>query len=510
MPDVELKQEKAKLKRVLRRWDLVFFSVCAIISLDAISGVAKFGLWQGVTWFVVFVFVFLLPYGLISAELASTFPVEGGIYTWVRMAYGKLPAGITAMLYWIANPIWIGGTLAGVTIAAINAFYMEPNGHADLGWLASLIIGLIFVWLNIGISIVSLRRGKWAATIGAYVKAIAVIFFSILVIGFLIKKGMPAGHASISGLKPSATGFLAVIGSIVFLLVGFELESGASEEMINPQRDVPIGVMRSGAITAVLYIMVVAGILLALPEKTLSASSGFTGAFQVVNQGVFGTGGGAKFLGYIFAIIIILTLISSGSVWILGSCRVEAMAALDGAAPRILGRFSKQGTPVAMAILSGIVGSFFVIYIFAVLKGSLTSFFSVMLSLALSTAVLCYLFSLPACITLRKKFPDVKRPFRVPGGNVGLWVSVILSEICVILTGFTLLWPGFIDKYLLGQSYSIMDSWGVGRAFFEEVTFGSFIVIILVAVAFWAWGRAESKGAETTDEDLVKGVVEGV
>ncbi len=113
MPDVELKQEKAKLKRVLRRWDLVFFSVCAIISLDAIAGVAKFGLWQGVTWFVIFVFIFLLPYGLISAELASTFPVEGGIYSWVRMAYGKLPAGITAILYWIANPIWIGGTLAG-------------------------------------------------------------------------------------------------------------------------------------------------------------------------------------------------------------------------------------------------------------------------------------------------------------------------------------------------------------------------------------------------------------
>jgi len=508
MPELELTEERAKLQRVLKRWDLVFFSVCALIGLDAISGLAKFGLWQGVTWLVVFVFIFLLPYGLISAELASTFPAEGGIYTWVRMAYGKLPAGITAILYWFSNAIWIGGTLAGVTIAAINSFYLEPNGHADMGWMPSMIIGLIFVWVNIAIAIISLKHGKWAGNIGAYVKALAVIIFGVLVIAFLIKKGLPAGHAPISGLKPSATGFLAVIGSIVFLLVGFELESGASEEMVNPQRDVPVGVLRSGAITAILYIIVVAGILLAMPEKTLSNSSGFTGAFHIVNEGVFGSGGGAKFLGYIFAIIVIMTLIGSGSVWILGSCRVQAMAALDGAAPRILGRFSSQGTPVVMAVLSGIIGSFFVIYIFAVLKGSLTSFFSVMLGLALSTAVLCYLFSLPAVITLRKKFPDIKRPFRVPGGAAGLWISVILSEACVVLTGFTLLWPGFIDKYLLGQTYSINDSWGVGRAYFEAVTLGTFIVIVLVAVVFWAWGRAETKGVAPTEEDLIEGVIE--
>ena len=110
MEEVGLKQEKAKLQKVLRRWDLVFFSVCAIITLDAISGLAQFGLWQAVTWLVIFIFIFLLPYGMITAELASTFPAEGGIYAWVRMAYGKLPAGITAILYWIANAIWIGGT----------------------------------------------------------------------------------------------------------------------------------------------------------------------------------------------------------------------------------------------------------------------------------------------------------------------------------------------------------------------------------------------------------------
>ncbi len=508
MAEVELKEERAKLQKVLRRWDLIFFSVCALVGLDAVAGLAKAGLWESVTWFVIFIVIYILPYGLVTAELGSAFPAEGGIYTWVRMAYGKLAGGISAILYWIANPIWIGGTLAAVSIAAINSFFMHPNGHADLGWLPSTIIGLVFVWLNIGISIIALKHGKWAGNVGAYVKAIAVIFFSILVIGFLIKKGMPVGHAPLSGFKPTVTGFLAVIGLIVFLITGFELETGASEEMVNPQHDVPISVLRAGILSVVLYVVVVAGILIALPEKTLAGVSGFTGSFQVVNQAVFGAGSFGKFVGYIFGIIIILTLIGSGSVWILGSCRVQALVALDGAAPRFLGRFSKQGTPTVMAVFSGIIGSIFVIYILAILKGSLGNFFSLMLDLTVSTTVLAFIFMFPAVITLRKKYPDVHRPFKVPGGTFGLWLCVILTEAAVIITGFTFLWPGFLDHYVFGKAYSIQDSWGVGRTYFEVVTLGSFVVIILVAVIFWAWGRAETKNDETTSADLMEGVVE--
>jgi amino acid transporter len=169
MAEVALKKEKAKLVKTLKRWDLVFFSVCAIIGLDAVAGLAKWGLGQGITWFVIFVFLFLLPYGLVTAELGAAFPAEGGIYTWARMAYGKLPGELTAILYWISNAVWIGGSLAGVSIASINSFFLEPNKHADIGWVGSIVIGLIFVWVCIAIAVMSLKHGKWAANIGAWV-----------------------------------------------------------------------------------------------------------------------------------------------------------------------------------------------------------------------------------------------------------------------------------------------------------------------------------------------------
>jgi amino acid transporter len=506
----QIAEEKAKLVKTLKRWDLVFFSVCAIIGLDAVAGLAKWGLGQGLIWFIIFVFLFLLPYGLVTAELGAAFPAEGGIYTWARMAYGKFAGETTAILYWASNAIWIGGSLAATTIAAINGFFLAPNGYKPVGTLWSIIIGLIFVWVNIAIAVVSLNKGKWAGNIGAWVKAIAVLGFAILVIANLAKNGVPHGLASASSYKPSIGGFLAVIGAIIFLFVGFELESGASEEMTNPQHDVPVGILRSGIITTILYIMVVGGILLTLPVKELTTSSGLTGAFSLVNQTVIGTGGAGKFVGYLFGIVIILTLVGSGSVWILGSCRVQAVAALDGCAPRWLGKFGKQGTPTSMAWLSGIVGSVFVVAVFWVSSSggsTLNNAMAVFLGLALSTAVLAYFFTIPAVITLRKKFPHVHRPFVVPGGQAGLWVSVILSQIGIILTGITLLWPGLIDN-VLGHSYSISDSWGVSRPFFELTTVLSFVLILAVGAVFYAVGRAQTKEAAVPDEALIEGVVQ--
>jgi glutamate:GABA antiporter len=510
MAEAEKPQKQVKLTKTLRRWDLIFFSVCAIISVDAVAGLASWGYGAAVVWFFLFVFIFLLPYGLVTAELGAAFPAEGGIYTWVRMAYGKLAGSLTSIQYWIANPFWIGGSLAAVTIAAVNSFFLEPNGHQPIGTLGSIIIGLVFVWINIGIAVVALKYGKWAANIGAWVKAIAVISFVILVVANLAKNGVPSGIAPASSYMPSVSNFLAVVGGIVFLFVGFELESGASDEMLDPQRDVPVGILRSGIITAVLYICIVGGILLTLSTEQLDLSGGLTGAFSLVSQNVLGTGGGAKALGYFFGAIIILSLISSGSVWILGSGRVQAVAALDGAAPRALGKFGKAGTPTTMAWLSGVIGSVSVIGVFWVSSGggnTLNNAMAVFLGIALSTAVLCYIFTVPAIITLRKKFPDAPRPFKVPGGTVGLWICVILAEACIILTGFTLLWPGLIDN-ILGQEYSIMDSWGVSRVFFEVTTLGTWIAILLLGVIFWAVGRAETKGVEVSAEDLIVAVPE--
>ncbi len=431
------------------------------------------------------VVLFLVPYGMLTAELGSAFPAEGGPYEWARMAFGRLPGAVTAVLYWLSNPIWIGGTLTATTIATLNDFVLSK----PLGTTGEILVGLAFTWVTVGLAIVSFRWGKWAPNIGTFVKVAVVGIFTALFIAFLVQHGRPAGGSTAGDLKPSVNGFLTVVGVLVFLWVGFELSNGAGEEMKNPARDVPKMIVGSGAIGALLYGLAIIGIILVIPKAGLSSVSGFTDAYRAV-AGVFHSHG----LNVAFGLLIILTLVGSGAVWLEGADRTQAVAALDGAAPAWMGRFASFGTPIAVNLMSGLLASVFVFFVFLITKGKLESFFSVMLSLVISTTSVSYFFIFPALVALRRKHPHVHRPYRVPGGMAGAWVVTLITEAFVVVTAITLLWPGAINIWF-GESYSVEASWGVSRTFFEAVTLGAFGAMLLIGVLFWAVGeRSRRRG----------------
>jgi glutamate:GABA antiporter len=60
---------------------------------------------------VVLIVFFLAPYALLMVELGSSFTQEGGPYEWMKLSWGRLAAGIGAVLYWVTNPFWVGGSL---------------------------------------------------------------------------------------------------------------------------------------------------------------------------------------------------------------------------------------------------------------------------------------------------------------------------------------------------------------------------------------------------------------
>src|SRR5258708_2187314 len=270
-------QEKAKLRKVLRRFDVVLFTACAIVGLDSVAFAAQSGA-QAITWLVISLLVFLIPYGMLTAELGSTFPVEGGPYEWARMSFGRAAGAVTSILYWLSNPLWVGGSLTAATIAALDAFVVKK----PLGTVAEIIVGLVFTWVTVGIAIVAFRIGKWGPNIGTFVKIVVVAIFAILFIVFLVQHGRPAGASTAADLKPSLNGFLTAIGILVFLWVGFELANGASEEMHNPKRDVPRMIVGSGIIGALLYGFVILGIVLVIPSAHLSGVSGFANPYSSV------------------------------------------------------------------------------------------------------------------------------------------------------------------------------------------------------------------------------------
>jgi amino acid transporter len=401
---------------------------------------------QGFTWLIFLAVFFFVPYALLTAELGSAFPEEGGPYIWPRLAFGRFIAALNTMIYWVANPIWVGGSLAILSIAAFSKFFTDITTNDP----ARYTFALIFIWFTIVSAIVSFRRGKWIPTIGAFARIIVLSFFTLSVVIYAFEHGLHGFGAS--NFKPTYTLFIALVPVLIFNYVGFELPNAAGEEMKDAQRDVPFAVLRSAIGTVLLYGGPILGVLLILPTSQITSLSGFLDAVKsvftvygghIAADGTVTLTGAGKFFGWIAALAFIWAFATSGSTWIMGSDRTLAVACFDGVGPRILGRFSARfGTPIYVNIFSGIIATLLMVLAFHYSGNSTNKYFSVVLALAISTTTISYLAIFPALIKLRYSHPDVPRPYRIPFGAAGAWVCSILTEFWVVLATIVLIWPG--------------------------------------------------------------------
>src|SRR5260221_1449431 len=400
--------EKKKLRKEFNYFDMIFYTVSALIGLDTLGAFSANGE-QALTWLIIAAFTFLLPYGLLTAELGSTFTQEGGMYEWCKLAGGRFFAAMGSMLYWISNPLWVGGSLSVGAIAAIKLLWFGSLNFKFGGSILSdaiieMVIALIFIWGTTWCAIMSLRFGKWLSVFGSYVKLALLAVFVILALVFIISGQSKGTNLNPANLIPSNFGLIVsvILPVIIFQFVGFELQNGAGEEMHNPQRDVPRSIIRSGAIAVIAYTAFLFFILMALPKSQLSNVGSFLSAFQIV-AGVL-PARVALVLGWLVALAFVLSLASSGGTWIIGADRTYAMSALDRTAPKLLGRFSgRYGTPIAVNTMSGIVATIAMaaaILIASFSGGSLASLFSVVIGFTISTTTLSYLFIFPAYLIL--------------------------------------------------------------------------------------------------------------
>jgi len=486
--------EKRKLRKSLFRWDLVFFTVAGIVALDTLGAVSSQGA-QAVFWLIVSGITFLIPYGLLTAELGTAFPVEGAVYEWVRLAFGHLAGAITAVMYWISNPVWLGGTLSVVAIAALDTFWGKPfGGIANTGWLEFL-VGFLFIWIAVTWNILSLRQMKWVPNLGAIVRLGLLAVFGILVVASGASKGF-AG--TLSGWQPTSAVFIGVIGVLVFSWIGFELSTNASEEMQDPQRDIPRMVTFSGILSVLGYLIPIVGILLVVSPKDLVNVTSFVAAYQTVVSNVLGSTA-ANILNGVVGLAIVFSLLTSGTVWLMGADRMMAIGSLAGSGPRALGTFSARfGTPVPVNVLSGVLATLFLLanvivnHVFA--GGNLAALFGVVLAIAISTTTFSYIFAFPALVILRYKYPNAKRPFRVPGGMAGAWIVMLLTWLYVVAATVFSLWPGLFTDNVTGQAS------GLDRGPFELSVFVTMAIIIGVGVWFYAIGRGHAVHDRWPDE----------
>lgn len=472
------------LKRSLRRFDIMAMGVAAVISFDVIGQIASGG-GQAVTWIAVIAVAFLLPYALMFAETGAAFPQEGGPYVWVDVAFGRLAAALTTMFYWVTNPVWLGGSLVFVAAEAWDGFVF-PLGS---GTAADYAFKLVFIWAAILTAVVSLRRGKLITTAGAGAKVLALAFFTATAVVYGVQHGFRGLEGA--GFSPSGAGFLALVPVLLFAFVGFEAPNAAGDEMLDPQRDVPVAIAMSGAIATCCYLLPVLAIVSVAPAGQVTGVGGFMDAARLV-FGIYGSWRDP--LLSLAAVLFAVALVTQGSAWMIVADRMQAMAAADGGFfSRSLGAFHPRlGTPVRMNLLSGATATAFMVAAMNLASGDTSDIFGVVLSVAITTLLLSYIAVIPALLALRLRHRTVPRPYRVPFGTPGFVLANLLVYAWILLGSWVALFPGTLEA-AAGIPYDFRAEWGVSRFAFEAFTLGTVALLLAVAGAGYLLQRTRTQ-----------------
>jgi amino acid transporter len=403
----------------------VLFSVSAILVADTVGASAAIGV-QGLTFWIALAALFFVPYGLVTAELGSSWPGEGGIYVWVREAFGGFAGTMTSWLYWVNVAYWMPsvfvlftGTLVAVYAPGLSTF-----------WQATIVIALI--WFTVGVGLLNLQMSKWVPNVAAAVKVLVLVGLGAMGLAYAIKHGT-ANSFTPSAWLPKWGDSWAFLPVIVYSYMGFELMNSAGGAIRRPQRDVPKAIGLAGAAILVVYLVATFGVLAAVPLKDVSIVTGIADALHVSFGSVFG---GTNALYHVMIILLLFTFFGNMVTWSIGANHTMAATGLDRTAPAIFGHSSRRfGTPDYAFYLMGVIGTVLTVVNYGLFSRSEDVFWTIF---AISSIIflLPYLLMFPAVVRLRTTQRDLARPYRIPGGKSGLWLAAGLGELFIAATVF--------------------------------------------------------------------------
>lgn len=456
-------------------FDMVLMSVCALVVLDTVGASAAIGM-QSFTLWIAGIFLYFMPYGLICAELGSSFPQDGGLYVWIRKAYGDFLGTMTSWFFWINNAYWIPSVY--VLFTGMFASIFAPD--MPMFWQAAMGIGL--VWLSVAVGIMDLRISKWVPNIGAIIKMLVLGILGFFGLAYGLKHGF-ANQFSMSGMKLSWNNTIVYGAVIVYNFMGLDVISTMAEKVKNARRDIPKAILLTGILTSAFYIFATFGLLCAIPYDQINIVTGITDAFYTMFVELLGV----KFL-WLFKLLsalVLFTFFSNVVVWALASNNVMGQTGLDAKAPAVFGhRHKKYGTPDYAFYIFGVVATVLLIGNYIGIEDVQQIFWNLF---ALSSLVylIPYLLLFPGVIILRKKYPNIERPYVIPGGKPGLYLAVFLAEFFMAVTCIMFFVPPE----------------GTVNIFRYEATL-IFMILLTALVGVWLYQKGK-KGAKVEDPDHI-------
>jgi basic amino acid/polyamine antiporter, APA family len=441
------------LNRVLRVRDLTLMGIAAVVGAGIFStiGIAASTGGPGISLLFVFTAVTCGFSALCYAEFASRVPISGSAYTYAYVSFGEVIAWVIGwaliLEYAIGNivvaiswssyfnnllegigvymPAWttIDPTTAGnaytTTQAAIaKGDVVTPAMQSIISaWETAPVIFGKHIFLNIPafiivvlvtcLTFVGIKESKKSAN--------AMVIFKICVIIFVIIMGFYYAKTSYwSPFLPNGfDGVLKGVSAVFYAYIGFDAISTTAEECVNPQRDLPRGMIYSLIICTVLYILVALALTGMVHYNELNVNDPLAFVFEQVGQ---------HWIGYIVAISAVVATTSVLLVFQLGQPRIWMSMSRDGLLPKAFSKVHpKYHTPYFSTIITGLIVSIPAMFMQSSLMTDLTSIGTLFAFVLVSGGVL-----------MLPRIAGKRTGFSLPYIN-GQWIVPVLYLVAVYL-----------------------------------------------------------------------------
>ena len=431
-------------KKKFRLLDAVLATVCITLVVESVAPTAAIGNSQ-YFWWIFLIIAFCVPYGMISAELGTTFPSEGGMYDWVKKAFGPKWAGRVAWNYWINFPLWIASLAVAVTDVVAGIFEIELS----IVWL--LVLQLGYTWLVCYLGTLRVTDTKELVNLGTVFKVVFVLALGALGIYTFIKTGESANPiTSVADLFPSLDlAGLSFVSIIIFNFLGFEVVATFVDDMNEPKKEIPKALIVGGTLMALFYILPATGVNVSMSLEDAEVA-GITESFAILlgNLGVSDVIIRAVVI--VAGLMFIYTMVANITSWSFGVNSVAKYAADDGGMPKIFVKTNKAGVPNWASYMNGIVAS--VICIVGIILGQLSesasNLFWTFFSLSLVTLLISYIPLFLSFLKLRKT-DKTERVYKVPGNDFVIKLVTFVPFILLILGVIFTMFGDFTKEYII-------------------------------------------------------------
>lgn len=408
---------------------LAMISVSAIIALRNLPTLAKNGLGIIVILSLA-ALLFFIPIALVCAELAAGWPKSGGIYAWVKEAFGEKSGALAVWLEWIESVVWLPTVLS--FIAANIAYILQPELAQNRYFM--FVVMLVVLWCGTLLNFQSAKTSGMVSTIGIIAGSVIPGILIIILGSYWLQSDQPVQISfTVEQLLPTLNfSNLAYFTVIALGFAGIEVAAFYVQEAKDPQRTFPIATFISASLIIIIYMLGALAIAIVIPKDELNLSSGMMQAMQQFFSVLK-----INWATPCFAFLTVIGGLALLNTWILGPSKGLLSSAENGNLPKFATKTNQHHSPVAILLMQASIGT--VLISMNLFIPTINQFYWIFQTQAAQLILLMYLMVFLSAIKLRYSQPNTARKFKIPGGKLGIWIVAgtgALFCICAFLVGF--------------------------------------------------------------------------